>query len=639
MDDNNNNSDLHPISKRFRQVLIFFIIALSIDGITAFILNGKNVDAPQLYGVNIEFLMKLTGAAVGVFILFVFSQGKVGRAATGFLCLLAAVGSMTAWLSGGMQSPEIMSFPLVLIFAGIIAPLRVFLGIFIYLIITIILFELNNTYAWFIPVQKDSGMAATSLAILGLSGYAAWLLGKEMKSAFASQKEEHQRVLESKKVIEKLADTDQLTGLLNRTAAKLRYESMLSSLEPKSESMVFYFIDLDNFKSINDIFDHHAGDQLLMTIADRLKGLSGDDGVAARIGGDEFIIFVKASSTFDSDGLANDIIKALAKPHLVLGTESEVTASVGITLSSDKSLSFDSIRKKSDMAMINAKQLGKNNYYYYSDELHQEYMRNINILSRLKEALSNNLLDVYFQPKVNLATNEVAGAEALLRWNRGNTEDIRPDEFIPVIESTELIHEIGAWVLEQSCRSCKNWHEQGHKLSVAVNVSALQLTRKTFYDTVVEVLNVTGLPAQYLEIELTEHFLIQENNDVGVRLNALKALGVKLAIDDFGTGYSNMGYLTRLNVDVLKLDHSFISQIGESKNSLVIVTAIIEMAKVLNMKVVAEGVESDKDKKTLLALGCDIGQGFLWSKALPSAALVNYLNAFKIENSASREIA
>ena len=631
---NNKKSDTAVITKRFRQILIFFIVALSIDGSTALFFNSTNVGAPQLFGINIEFLMKITGAIAGGFIFFVLNQGKVQQAATAFLCLVALVGSLTAWPSGGMQSAEMMSFPLVLIFAAIIAPFRVFIGIFIYFVITIVLFELNKTFVWFVPVPNESGVASTSLGILALSAYTACLLGKEMKSAFFNQKQEHQRVLESKKVIEKLADTDQLTGLFNRTAAKLRYESMQSTLDTKNESMFFYFIDLDNFKSINDIFDHHTGDQLLITIANRLTDLVGENGVAARIGGDEFIIFVKEASTFDSDFLANDIIKSIAEPHSVLGTESEVTASIGITLISNKSLGFDSVRKKSDMAMINAKQLGKNKYHYYSDVLHEEYMRNINILNGLKEALSSNLLDVYYQPKVNLNTNKVDGVEALLRWNRGNADGIRPDEFIPVIESTELIHDIGAWVVEQACMSCKNWHEKGHKLTVAVNVSALQLTRDSFYDTVVETLKMTGLPAHYLEIELTEHFLIQENSDVRQRLNALKALGIKLAIDDFGTGYSNMGYLTRLNVDVLKLDQSFISRIGKSKDSLAVVTAIIEMAKVLDMKVVAEGVESDSDKQALLGLGCDIGQGFLWSKAIPCQALVNFLNVFDVKKEA-----
>ena len=629
---NNENGELAVISKRFRQILIFFIIAVSIDGITALLFSSQNIGAPQLYGINVEFLMKLAGAIAGGFIFFILNQGKVQQAATAFLCLIALVGSLTAWPSGGMQTAEMMSFPLVLIFAAIITSFRVFIGIFIYFVINIVLFELNDTYLWIVPVPNESGMASTALGILAVSAYAAWLLGKEMKAAFLSQKQEHQRVLESKKVIEKLVDTDQLTGLFNRTAARSRYESMQSSLDCKNESLFFYFVDIDNFKSINDVFDHHVGDQILITISRRLQGLVADEGVVARIGGDEFIVFVKAGLAFDSDYLADDIMQALAQPHLVSGTESEVTASIGITQVTNKLLSFDSVRKKSDMAMINAKQLGKNKYHYYSDALHEEYMRNINILNGLKEALSGNLLDVFYQPKINLNTNKIDGVEALLRWNRGNAQHIKPDEFIPVIESTELIHEIGAWVIEQACWSCKNWHKKGHSITVAVNVSALQLTRDSFYDTVVEALAATGLPARYLEIELTEHFLIQENSEVRQRLNALKALGIKLAIDDFGTGYSNMGYLTRLNVDVLKLDKSFIARIGESKDSLAVVTAIIEMAKVLDMKVVAEGVESDNIKESLLSLGCDIGQGFLWSKALPCAALVNFLNVFEADN-------
>ena len=613
------------ITKLFKQVLIFFVVALLIDGVTALVFSSENIGAPTVFGVNVEFLMKLSGACAGGFVFYILNQGKVQQAAIAFLWLVALTGSCTAWLSGGMQTPEIMSFPLVLIFAAIIAPFRVFLSILVYFVVTILLFELNSAHEWFVPVKAETGIASTSLGILFVSAFTAWLLGKEMKFAFARQKQEHKRVLEAKKVIERLADTDPLTGLFNRSAAQKQYNNLQLSLNTRHEKMAFYFIDLDNFKTINDTFDHHAGDQLLMTISDRLEDTLEGKGVVARIGGDEFVVFLTAEASFDFDHLANNIILSLAKPHSVLGTEAEVTASIGITVTSNKSLSFDDIRKQSDMAMINAKQLGKNKYHYYSKELHEKYMRNINILSGLKEALNNVFLDVHFQPKISLANDNVVGVEALLRWTRGNPNNITPDEFIPIIESTELIHEIGSWVVGEACRACKYWHDAGHELTVAVNVSALQLTRDSFYDAVVDALESSGLPAKYLEIELTEHLLLHENSSVRLRLNALQALGVKLAIDDFGTGYSNMGYLTKLNVDVLKLDKSFISQIAISKDALVVVTAIIEMAKVLNMKVVAEGVESVEIKQMLFDLGCDIGQGFLWSRALPSDDLMSYL--------------
>ena len=321
-------------------------------------------------------------------------------------------------------------------------------------------------------------------------------------------------------------------------------------------------------------------------------------------------------------------IQAVAQPHSIVGTEAEVTASIGITVVKNTNSSFDDVRKKADMAMYKAKESGKNKYHYYTEELDKEYMRNLNIINGLKDALSNNLLDLHFQPKIHLNSNTIAGAEALLRWSRGNPQLIMPDEFIPIIESTELIHDIGAWVIEESCKACREWHDAGYSIKVAANVSALQLTRANFYEIVVGALDKYDLDPFYLEIELTEHLLIQENKLVKNQLDALKSLGVSLSIDDFGTGYSNMNYLTRLKVDTLKLDRSFISQISTSEDYLVIVTAIIRMAQVLGMEVVAEGIEKEAERKLLIDLDCDYAQGYLWSKAVPNKDFVVLLSGF-----------
>jgi len=353
--------------------------------------------------------------------------------------------------------------------------------------------------------------------------------------------------------------------------------------------------------------------------------LIGESDIACRLGGDEFVVFIRVPLDFALDRFAMNLMDSVAQPHFILGAEAEVTASIGVAVVSECGVSFDDVRKKADMAMYNAKQSGKNCYHCYSDELDKEYMKNLNIVNGLKDALSHGLLDLSFQPKVNIQSGKIEGAEALLRWNRGNPEGVRPDEFIPIIESTELIHGIGAWVIKEACIACQQWHDAGYRISVAANVSALQLTRATFQDAVLDALQVSQLDPRFLEIELTEHSLIKENSEVKAQLRALKKLGVGLAIDDFGTGYSNMSYLTRLKVDVLKLDRSYISQICKSEDHLVIVTAIIQMAKVLGMKVVAEGIETEREKQLLQGLRCDFGQGFLWSRAVPSAELLGLL--------------
>lgn len=265
----------------------------------------------------------------------------------------------------------------------------------------------------------------------------------------------NQRIVESLASSEKRAGSDGLTGLLNRNGAEVSYQKLLKKINPNHECIIIYFMDLDDFKNINALFDHYVGDELLKTNSSRLSSLTGEDGFACRFGGDEFVLAIRAEQDFDDEGFAEELLKAIAQPHSILGVETEVTTSLGIVKVSDIQSSFSSICKKADIALTKAKQSGKNTYCCYSDKLQGEYMRNLNIVSCLKNAISNNLLELYFQPKINLQTNKVEGVEALLRWARGNPEGIGPDEFIPVIESTALIHSIGDWVINEACISCK----------------------------------------------------------------------------------------------------------------------------------------------------------------------------------------
>ena len=619
------------LMKMFQRILVFCQVAMLLGAMNSIFLGAPAIPGNSVFGVRYMTIALLLGTLLLILSTKLLKDGKQVQAGAAFLWVTSCIVSYTAFVGGGLYSIAILCFPVLFLFAGLFAELFVFLSIGAFLIgmvvfmgVTDILDVSYNPIETIVPAKARLG---GFVSIMLTSGFCGWTFGRDMRGAFRALTKEHQLVVESQVVIQELAYKDSLTGLLNRSAAKEAYEEMLKNVNFNKERIAFYFIDLDNFKVVNDLFDHEAGDQLLMTIATRLQRLTRQEDVACRLGGDEFVVFVRAKSSFDFDGLAKRAMSAVAQPHYILGAEAEVTASIGIALISEPGLSFDEVRKKSDMAMYKAKQSGKNKYHYYSESLHTEYMKSLNVLNGLKDALAEGFLDLYFQPQINLETNEIDSAEALLRWNRGNPYNFNPDDFIPVIESTELIHDIGAWVIKESCRVCKQWHEKGHKISIAVNVSALQITRLNFYGIVQDALTKSGLDAKYLEIELTEHVLLTENTEVRSRLKALKDLGIKLAIDDFGTGYSNMNYLTRLKVDVLKLDKSFISEINVSTDSRVIVTAIIEMANVLGMKVIAEGVESIIQRNTLKDLGCNLGQGFLWSRALPSVALMEFLDS------------
>ena len=616
------------LEKRLGNTLLATQILALASAFNAYFMTPDSIQeqVPHFLNLRVEVVIYVISGLLIIPLIRKISHTDIHKASVYYFWLLAIVTAMITLLEGGLQSVPIMAFPIIAIFSALHAERKVFLSIGAFFCVMVIAMAVNHHFGWFTGIVT-SGWArmVDCLIIVSISSYVAWVLGSDTERSLSNLKQEHQHVLESKILIQHLADTDSLTGLANRTFAKTRFEAMQAELEPDSQEIGMYFVDLDNFKSINDLFDHQVGDELLKIIGTRLSRLIDSSGVVCRLGGDEFALFIKVNKSFDYDSLAQEILISLSEPHAILGARAEITASIGITVVKDRDINFDNTRKQADMAMYKSKQAGKNDYRYYSEDLHQDYMKNLNILNALKNALNKNMFDLHFQPKVNIKTQKVVGAEALLRWNRKNPDNLTPGDFIPVIESTELIHDIGAWVVQQACIECSLWHNEGHKITVAVNVSALQLTRIGFYEIVANALSTSGLDAEYLEIELTEHSLIQENSTIKTQLNALKKLGIHLSIDDFGTGYSNMGYLTTMEVDTLKLDKSFISEIENSSDSLAIVTAINGMAGVLGMNVVAEGVEKESERKVLESIGCDIGQGYLWSKALPSPNFLSYV--------------
>ena len=633
--------DNQLVSIRFRQFFIGTQIA-ALGGIFNLIFFGDKLFGGQnLLFIRCDLIAFVVGIVITSLIYSQLGKGQDANAMTSFLWLWAVIMAFTTWFEGGLYSTLLLSFPILFIFAALFIQSVAFIAISIFLSTVIVFMGVNHIYNWFPPPNgmliEGVPRIISALVLSTLAGYICWIFGGLLKSSFDELKLENKRVLQSQDTIRRLADCDVLTGSLNRMGSESAYQALLNDVNFSNEAIAVYFIDLDNFKSINDLFDHHAGDQLLITISHRLTELVADRGFICRFGGDEFVLAVTATQGFDVEGFAIEIMTSLRRPHFTLVTEAKITASIGIMVAKDGLLSFSDLCKKADMAMYKAKQSGKNNYHLYSESLHREYMRNITIVSSLENALTSDLLDVYFQPKVNLQTNDIDSAEALIRWNRRNDDGIGPAEFIPIIESTELIHSIGAWVLNEACRACKEWREQGKTIKVAVNVSALQLTRSNFYQTVVDALKKNGLPAKLLEIELTEYSLITEEPLVKMQLASLKKLGVLLAIDDFGTGYSNIAYLTQLQIDVLKLDRGLIMQIDQLKERRVIVSALIKMAKELDMKVVAEGIETEAEREMIASLECDYGQGFLWAHAVPSFDFIELISQCNAANVNRRE--
>ncbi|MBJ54412.1 MAG: GGDEF domain-containing protein [Gammaproteobacteria bacterium] len=421
--------------------------------------------------------------------------------------------------------------------------------------------------------------------------------------------------VETQAQMEQLAFYDPLTGLENRRLFKDRLEQSLKHVRRSKKSTALLFIDLDQFKRINDTLGHDAGDELLTTVARRLRECVREEDIVARLGGDEFTILLADISHADDAGLvARKILQSLTEPIQLGAQEVTVSGSIGITIAPEDSMNASVLMRNADLAMYRAKDQGRNNFQFFTDDMNIESQARMSLENELRLAVSNRDFVVFFQPQINLANNKICGFEALVRWRHEQVDLIPPDRFIPVAEETGLIIQVGEIVLRQACAQIKALQVAGlHGYTVAVNLSARQFRDSNLVSLVREVLTETQLEPRWLELEITESMLMDNIEQAIEILTELKKLGVTVTIDDFGTGYSSLSYLTQLPVDKLKVDRSFVSNLPESARHTAITTAIIAMAQRLKLQVVAEGVETASQANFLLDNQCNILQGFLFS--------------------------
>lgn len=405
---------------------------------------------------------------------------------------------------------------------------------------------------------------------------------------------------------------DTLTQLPNRHFLMEQLSQVLSLARRRHGRVAVLFMNLDHFKTVNDSLGHHAGDQLLRNVAERLRSGVRDADVVARLGGDEFVVVLTDIQTPDDAAMVAD--KLLDSMHGVFTVDHlplTISPSIGISLFPDHGASADVLLRCADAAMQHAKESGRGNRQFYAasmdasalDVLHQERL--------LRDAIARNDFELHYQPQIRLADGTLQGLEALVRWRHPERGLVGPDEFITFSESRGLITPIGRWVMREACRQLKAWQDEGlAPVPVAVNLSALEFRQRDVAAEIAAVLLETGLAPQYLEIELTESVLIHQTGQVLDTLNAIKALGVGISIDDFGTGYSSLAYLKRYPIDKLKIDRSFVADTPSNTDDVAIVTAIIQMGRSLQLQTVAEGVETQAQIDLLAGLGCDLIQGF-----------------------------
>jgi diguanylate cyclase (GGDEF)-like protein/PAS domain S-box-containing protein len=426
------------------------------------------------------------------------------------------------------------------------------------------------------------------------------------------------------------ATHDELTGLPNRVLAGEELAGMLRR-NGGASTVAVVTLDLDDFKDVNDSLGHAIGDDLLRAVAERIaRGLSFGD-VAARVGGDEFVVVLERAHGEDRVlEVAEGLLEALAQPFVVDGRELHVAASAGIAFDHDRSSAAEVLLRDADTAMYRAKQAGKRQCVVFEPEMRTASFDRLELRADLARAIDTEQFRAYYQPVVDLDTGGITGAEALIRWEHPTRGMLSPAIFVPLAEETGLIVQLGEWMLRRACTDLARWRAElpsvASDLTIAVNLSAQELHGERLVPTVLDTLSATRLPADRLVLEVTESNLLADTEVVAERMRRLRELGAKLAIDDFGTGYSSLGYIQRYDFDILKIDRSFVEGLERPTNRR-IVTAVLDLARELDVRTVAEGIETDAQRTAVTAMGCDRGQGYLWSRPVPAAEFVTLLQA------------
>ncbi len=416
-----------------------------------------------------------------------------------------------------------------------------------------------------------------------------------------------------------LAQYDELTGLPNRTMFHQRVGHAIAQAQRNAKALAILFIDLDDFKKINDTLGHEAGDRALRVIADRLRGCLRETDAVCRLGGDEFVVLIEELPRPESVAeVAKKILAAVVQPIPLDAGEYHLTASIGISTYPGDSEDAQGLMKNADIAMYRAKEQGRNNYQFYSTQMNVHTLERLALESDLRHALARDEFRLHYQPKVDIRSGRITGVEALLRWQQSGRALVPPAQFIPLAEETGLIVPIGEWVLKTACLQNKAWLDQGlPRLAVAVNLSARQFTHENLLEDVARTLRDTKLDPASLEFEITESMVMRNTEHAVKLLSGLKEMGIRLSIDDFGTGYSSLNYLKRFPLDTVKIDRIFIQDLPGNVDDAAITRAVIAMAHSLRLRVIAEGVETEEQLRFLRELGCDEMQGYYFSRPLP----------------------
>jgi len=599
--------------RRLTQIARLVVVAESLTAL-AYAWHGAWLIAATLGGA----------AAMALLCLLLSRRRRQSLGGAVLLASLTVLASALMWISDGLHDVAVVTFPVILIMAGLLGAKRYF---FILLagMLGFVSWLALCTYVW--HTRADNVLAGglalwrDTNVILLVSAAAVWIVIDDMQTALARLVEQIGKFNESQAHLAYLAKHDVLTSLPNRALGRDRIEQALGQAARRQNMLAVLFVDLDNFKSVNDMLGHNTGDDFLKEVALRLTQAVRKSDVISRHGGDEFLLGLVDIATADAaSAIAADILASLARPFMVKDTELSCTASIGIALHPQDGVDYDTLLRQADIAMYSAKESGRNAWRFFDAAMQANLQQGMLLVSSLRGALARHEFELHYQPVIDLGSGRLLGAEALVRWRRPGSGLVLPGLFIDAAERSGLIVDIGEWVLEQACRQLVEWQAAGcGEFTMAVNLSVVQFRRGNVDAVVQRVLQRTCLHAGCLELELTESTLVDDADNFILALQRLKALGVRLSIDDFGTGYSNLSYLQRFAVDKLKIDRSFIVRLHNSDQDRAIVDAIVQIARSLNLVVTAEGIEDASVVQALIEMGCAQGQGYLFGRPQPAA--------------------
>lgn len=545
------------------------------------------------------------------------------EAAAGMVLSVATLSLFSImWFSDGLRDSSLLGYPVILIGAGQLLKPRHFWMLLTFMLGCVVMLGLGTLNGWRTGITSGTELdrLTDSVSILLINGFLIWFLTYDMQNALVRLRAQIARFHASEKNLTYLAQHDGLTRLPNRILGnELLTEAMRVAAEEKN-LVAMLFVDLDNFKDVNDSLGHSAGDDFLVQVAQRLRESVRQSDIVCRQGGDEFLIGLTGLQHPDAVAkVSQDILQKMQAPFQLRGLEVLASCSIGIALYPQHGNSFDELMRHADLAMYHAKEAGRNTFRFFSEDIRSSVTESLHLISSLRQAVTQEEFVLHYQPVYDLHSGRLLGAEALVRWQNPKLGMVSPGLFITLAEKSGLIVDIGQWVLTEACRQMQAWRQQGATdLFVSVNLSPVQFSRGNVEAVIAQALRETGLDPRQLELEVTESTLIHDTEKFITTLGRIQHSGIRMSIDDFGTGYSNLSYLQRFPVHKLKIDQSFVRRLMQGQKDVAMVSAIIHLAKSLQLTVTAEGVENEATREALTRMGCDQAQGYLFARPMPA---------------------